>query len=40
VGLAGAMLAATAESENADLKTLNTRQYPMMKGLLPAYKKQ
>ena len=40
VGLADAILAATAESENAELKTLNTKHYPMMKGLLPAYKKQ
>ncbi len=40
VGLADAILAATAESENAELKTLNTKHYPMMKSLLPAYKKQ
>jgi predicted nucleic acid-binding protein len=32
-------LAATAESENAKLKTLNTRHYPMLKNLSPAYKK-
>ncbi len=37
VGLADAILAATAESENAELKTLNTRHYPMLKGLKPAY---
>jgi predicted nucleic acid-binding protein len=40
VGLADAILAATAESKNAELKTLNTEHYPMMKGLFPAYKKQ
>lgn len=39
VGLADAILAATAEAENADLKTLNTRHYPMLKGLTAAYKK-
>ena len=39
VGLADAILAATAEVENAVLKTLNTKHYPMLKGLRPAYKK-
>ena len=39
VGLADAILAATAETENAVLKTLNTKHYPMFKGLRPAYKK-
>lgn len=39
VGLADAILAATAESENAELKTLNTKHYPMLKGLRPAYTK-
>ena len=39
VGLADAILAATAEAENAELKTLNTKHYPMLKGLAPAYKK-
>ena len=39
VGLADAILAATAESENAELKTLNIKHYPMIKGLSPAYKK-
>jgi predicted nucleic acid-binding protein len=37
VGLADAIIAATAEAENADLKTLNTKHYPMLKGLKPAY---
>ncbi|MFQ6115827.1 MAG: type II toxin-antitoxin system VapC family toxin [bacterium] len=39
VGLADAILAATAEVEKAELKTLNTRHYPMLKGLRPAYMK-
>lgn len=39
VGLADAILAATAEAENAELKTLNTKHYPMLKGLKPAYEK-
>ena len=28
-------MAATAEAHNADLKTLNGRHYPMLKGLKP-----
>ena len=39
VGLADAILAATAEAENAELKTLKTRHYPMLKGLRPPYNK-
>jgi predicted nucleic acid-binding protein len=39
VGLADAILAATVEAENADLTTLNTKHYPMLKDLTPAYKK-
>ncbi len=39
VGLADAILAATAAAENAELKTLNTKHYPMLKGIRPAYKK-
>ena len=39
VGLADALLAATAASEGAQLATLNTRHYPMIKGLRPAYRK-
>ena len=39
VGLADAILAATAEAENAELKTLNTKHYPMLRGLKPAYGK-
>ena len=38
-GLAAAILAATAKAENAELKTLNTKHYPMLKGLRPAYRK-
>ena len=32
VGLADAILAATAEAENAELKTLNTNHYPHVEG--------
>ena len=39
VGLADAIIAATVEAEDADLKTLNTKHYPMFKGLKPAYTK-
>jgi predicted nucleic acid-binding protein len=39
VGLADAIIAATAEAENADLKTLNIKHYPMLKGLRTAYRK-
>jgi hypothetical protein len=37
IGLADAIMAATAESEGADLKTLNIKHYPMLKGIIPAY---
>jgi hypothetical protein len=37
VGLADAILAATAQAERAELKTLNVKHYPMFKGLRPAY---
>ena len=40
IGLADAILAATAEAENAELKTLDTKHYPMLKSLKPAYKKK
>jgi predicted nucleic acid-binding protein len=39
VGLADAILAATAEAANAELKTLNIKHYPMLKGIKPACKK-
>ena len=39
VGLADAIIAATAQAEHADLRTLNTKHYPMIKGLMPAYTK-
>lgn len=39
VGLADAMLAATVQAEQAELKTLNTKHFPMLKGLKPAYRK-
>jgi len=37
IGLADAIIAATATLENASLKTLNTKHYPMFKRLTPAY---
>jgi predicted nucleic acid-binding protein len=39
VGLADAILVATAEAENAELKTLNAKHYPMLKDLRPVYNK-
>ena len=39
VGLADAIIASTSEAEDAELKTLNIKHYPMIKGLTPAYKK-
>ncbi len=39
VGLADAIIAATCEAENAELKTINIKHYPMINGLKPAYKK-
>jgi len=39
VGLADAILAATAELEGAELKTLNVKHYPMFKYVKPAYRK-
>lgn len=39
IGLADAILAATAQAENAELCTLNIKHYPMIKGLKPAYAK-
>ncbi len=39
VGLADAIIAATCEAENAELKTLNVKHYPMIKDLTPTYKK-
>lgn len=39
VGLADATLAATAKTEHARMATLNTKHYPMLRNLTPAYKK-
>jgi len=39
LGLADAILAATAEIENAELKTLNIKHYPKLEGLRPSYTK-
>jgi predicted nucleic acid-binding protein len=40
VGLADAMIAATAQLEDAELATLNTKHYPMLAGLKAAYSKK
>jgi predicted nucleic acid-binding protein len=40
VGLADAIIAATARSEGAELSTLNVKLYPMLKGLKRAYSKR
>ena len=39
LGLADAIVAATVDAEDADLRTLNVKHYPMFKGLKPAYRK-
>lgn len=39
ISLADAVVAATATLENAELKTLNVRHYPMFNALEPAYPK-
>jgi predicted nucleic acid-binding protein len=39
VGLADAIIAASAKAEQAELKTLNTKHYPMFKGLRAPYRK-
>lgn len=40
VGLADAIIAATARAANAQLRTLNVKHYPMIAGLRPAYLKK
>jgi len=40
VGLADAVVAATAEAQEADLKPLNVKHYPMLKDLKPPYTKK
>ncbi|MBN1919558.1 MAG: type II toxin-antitoxin system VapC family toxin [Verrucomicrobia bacterium] len=40
VRLADAVIAATARTEGAELKTLNVKHYPMFKGLLRAYSRK
>lgn len=39
VGLADAIVAATATIEEAELTTLNVKHYPMFSGIQPAYRK-
>ena len=39
VGLADAVIAATAQHQGLSLVTLNVNHFPMFKGLKPAYKK-
>jgi len=39
VGLADAIIAASAKAEHAELKTLNTKHYPMFKNFRPPYRK-
>jgi len=39
MGLADAIIAASAITEEATLKTLNVKHDPMFNGLMPAYKK-
>ncbi|MCY4014092.1 MAG: type II toxin-antitoxin system VapC family toxin [Gammaproteobacteria bacterium] len=39
VGLADAIIAATADAAEATLQTLNVRHYPMFPGIEPAYRK-
>ena len=39
VGLADAIVAATATLEGAELKTLNAKHYPMLQDIKPAYRK-
>jgi predicted nucleic acid-binding protein len=39
VGLADAIIAATAETLDVELKTFNVKHYPMLSGLQPPYSK-
>jgi len=40
LSLADAIMAATAQAENAQLSTLNVKHYPKLPGLKPAYVKK
>jgi len=40
IGLADALIAAAAKIHNADIKTLNTKHFPMFKDLNPPYQKK
>jgi hypothetical protein len=37
LGIADAIVAATAQAEKAELRTLNVKHFPMIEGLQPAY---
>jgi predicted nucleic acid-binding protein len=39
IGLADGIIAATAVLHDLDLKTLNTKHYPMLEGVIPPYLK-
>ena len=39
ISLSDGVVAATAAMEDAELKTLNIKHYPMFKGIVPAYRK-
>ena len=39
IGLADSIVAATATLENAELRTLNVKHYPMFDPIAPAYRK-
>lgn len=39
IGLADALIAAAAKTNNAEIITLNTKHFPMFKGLKPTYQK-
>jgi len=40
IGLADAIVAASAQTHKAEIKTLNIKHFPMLKGLKPPYTKK